>query len=293
MRVFITGGTGFIGSAIVQEIISKGHQVLLLSRNFNGPSRSGLKKIKGDLDDLLKWRRKLINFKPDAAIHAAWQGLPDHSAHLSKLNLEFGLNLTELLTEIGCKRLIVIGSGWEYGAQKGKLSESTPPIPFDAFTAAKHSLRWLGGEISKEKNMEFIWTRLFYVYGPGQHPKSLIPYLISCIRSGENPAIRNPNAENDFIYVEDAANAISKILETRSVSNIYNIGSGKLTKVSGIIDLIFKQFNKKNKLKEERKQYKDTLSSSYANISRIKKDTGWRPKTNMKEGVLKTINFYN
>lgn len=289
MRVFITGGTGFIGSSLVGAVLRKGHNVLLLSRNFKGQKDSNLKIVKGSLANISSWQKKLANFKPDAAIHAAWEGLPDHNAHLSKLNLEYGLNLTKLLSKIGCKRLIITGSGWEYGIQKSKLSENTPPKPFDAFTAAKHALHWLGREIAKENNMELIWTRLFYLYGPGQHHNSLIPYLIRCIKTGKVPEIRNPEAKNDFLYVEDLADALIKLLEKKVIGDTYNIGSGKLTSITTIANTVFKYFRVKGRFKKGKKIYKDKLSYFYADISRIKKDTGWEPKTNVKEGILKTI----
>ena len=155
MRIFITGGTGFIGKPVVKKLQEEGHYLLLLSRKDQKPS-TRTKTVAGNLANISKWQKDLKKFKPDTALHIAWEGLPNHNAHLSQLNLEYGLNLTKALAEAGCKRMIVTGSCFEYGVQKGKISEHTPPKPFDAFTAAKHALRWLGLEIAKEKNMDFI-----------------------------------------------------------------------------------------------------------------------------------------
>jgi|Napbiome12C3dose_1001474.scaffolds.fasta_scaffold00008_84 dTDP-6-deoxy-L-talose 4-dehydrogenase (NAD+) len=292
MKIFVTGGTGFIGKAVVNQLLKENHSLLLLSRNIKDTKKSNIEIVRGDLSNISNWQKKLEKFKPDAAIHLAWEGLPDHNATLSRLNLEYSLNLTELLSENGCKRLIITGSCWEYGPQTGKLSEDTPPKPFDAFTAAKLSLLWLGQEIAKEKNMEFIWTRPFYVYGPGQHSKSLIPYLISCAQAGKKPEIRNPDAQNDFIFVEDVADALSQISTSTLKNNIYNIGSGKLTSISFIIKCIFDQFGIESDYEKASAQHKDELKQFFADSSRIRKEIGWSPSTDIKEGIIKTINYY-
>lgn len=294
MRVFVTGGTGFIGKEVVNKLKKEGYNLLLLSRTLKGSNKEGIKVIKGNLRNILSWQNQLKIFNPDAAIHIAWEGLPDHSAHISKLNLEYSLNLTELLANIGCKRLIITGSGWEYGPQSGKMSEDTPCKLFDAFTAAKRALHMLGQEIANEKNMEFIWTRLFYVYGPAQQPKALIPHLINSAKSGKWPEIRNPKAKNDFIYVEDVAEALIKILNKGKNNNTYNIGSGKLTSVADIVKYVFDRFGIKNVYHENRQEAKDlAFNYSFADTSKIKREIGWYPKTSTKEGIEKTISYYN
>lgn len=290
MKVFVTGGTGFIGRAVVKKLAEDKHSLLLLSRTTQAKDHN-IEIIQGSLSNISKWQDQLKTFNPDVTIHLAWEGLPDHNATISRLNLEYSLDLIELLAKIGCKRLIITGSCWEYGPQAGKLSEDTPQIPFDAFTAAKLSLLWLGQEIAKEKGMEFIWTRPFYVYGPGQHPKSLIPYLINCAREGKKPEIRNPNAQNDFIFVDDVAGALSQILTSSLKNNIYNIGSGKLTSVSYIINCISDYFRIKNDYKKATKLYRDELKYFYADLSRIKEDIDWKPKTSIETGIKKTIDY--
>lgn len=290
MKVFVTGGTGFIGRAVVKKLSADKHSLLLLSRTAQAKNHN-IETIQGSLSNIPKWQDKLKRFKPDATIHLAWEGLPDHNATISRLNLDYSLDLIELLAKIDCKRLIVTGSCWEYGPQAGKLSEDTPPMPFDAFAAAKLSLLWLGQEIAKEKGMEFTWTRPFYVYGPGQHPKSLIPYLISCAESRTKPGIRNPDAQNDFIFVEDVADALSQILLSSPKNNIYNLGSGRLTSVSYIIKCILDHFGIRDNYEETIKQHKDELKQFFADLSRIKEDIGWEPKTSIEEGIKKTINY--
>ena len=285
MRIFVTGGTGFIGRFVVRELQSQGHKLLLLSRQSR--SVSDADTILGGLSDIARWQKELKRLSPEAAIHLAWEGLPNYDVQTSLRNLNYGLNLITTLADIGCQSVICSGSCWEYGQQSGRLSEDTGLKPYNAFTAAKNSLHWLGREIARERGMRFIWTRLFYVYGPGQRETSLIPYIIDCARVGKKPEIKTPAARNDFIYVEDAARAFAAIVKKSQKDGVYNIGSGTATSVQEIVNIICGHFN-----------FQDGCGSLvsnsqsgdiWADISRITEETGWRPETGTKEGIDRTI----
>lgn len=299
MNIFITGGTGFIGRQLVLKLEKTQHSLLLLTRNRHLESNRKVRYLIGNLHNIRKWQSEFMTFKPDIVIHLAWEGLPDHHADISKTNLDFGLDLVQLSAKLGCKLFISTGSGWEYGIQSGKLSENNVSVPFDAFTAAKHALNGLGWEIAKENGMSFVWLRPFFVYGPGQRPLALIPSLLNSIAAGKTPEIRNPDAANDFIYVTDVAKAIlltiRKCLPTKSsppTYYVYNVGSGKLTKVSYIINHIYKKFRLKNNYKQVAKQFQDNITHSYADISQIEKGLGWKPETNIIKGIDKTIDYF-
>ncbi|GAG07973.1 unnamed protein product, partial [marine sediment metagenome] len=170
MRVFVTGGTGFIGSHVVNKLIDEGHDLLLLVLEGEAVKSytQNVTVIKGDLSNIKKWNEELRYFSPDIAIHMAWEGIPNYDEQTSNRNLEYGLDLIKILGEIGCKRIIATGSCWEYGKKTGEISEDIEINPSNPFTIAKNALREKGIEIAKENNMEFIWVRFFYVYGPGQ-----------------------------------------------------------------------------------------------------------------------------
>lgn len=258
MRIFITGGTGFIGKHLVKKLREdKNNELFLLSK---------------DLAYINDWKKEIEDFKPEACIHLAWDGLPDYSAEISIKNLKYGLDLMNLLTKLQCKKVLMVGSSWEL-----------LPQPFNAFSAAKNALYWLSEEIAKENNINFIWARLFYVYGPGQRESSLIPHLINCKKAGEKPEIKTPDAKNDFIYVEDIAEALAMIIKKCQKSAVYNIGSGYLTNVQDIIKIIFDDYRLEKS--------NDKNNGICADISRIKKEIGWEPKTNIKQGIQKTINY--
>lgn len=286
MKIFVTGGTGFIGKHLVRKLQERGHSLLLLSQQ--PPER--INTVKGDLSEIDKWKAEVKKFKPEACVHLAWESLPSYDAKTSARNLKYGLDLFDFLAAIACKTILSTGSCWEYGKQSGKLNEDTPLRPFNAFSAAKNALHWLGEEIAKENNMKFIWTRLFYVYGSGQRETSLIPYLINCAKTGKTPEIKNPSAKNDFVYIENVAEALSMLVENCKKSGVYNIGSGYLTSVQEITEMIYNNFGSQERYKSAVLQPTDVLSTDfYADISRIKKEIGWQPKVSIKKGIKKMI----
>ncbi len=294
MRVFVTGGTGFIGSHVVKELQSEENALLLLSRqaktNLSLLEIPNVGIVQGDLSDIEKWKDEVEQFKPQAAIHMAWESLPNYDAKTSIRNLNYGLNLIRMLAESGCKSVICTGSCWEYGQQSGKLHEDVILKPSNAFTAAKNALHWVGREIAKEYDMHFIWTRLFYVYGPGQRETSLIPYIINCVRKNEKPEIKTPLTRNDFIYVEDVARAISAIVKQPQKDGVYNIGSGYSTSVQQVIKIVYNEFNVQYSGADAPQN--DSFVDFWADISKIKSDTGWEPEINIDEGIRRTINCY-
>lgn len=295
MRIFITGGTGFIGDHVVRKLKSEDNDLLLLtrdSRKLDGNSSERLNLIQGNLSDIAAWKEEVKSFQPDTTIHMAWESIPDYGCETSIGNLKYGLDLVAVLAELGCKRFVSTGSCWEYGQQNGQLHEDMPVKPLNAFSAAKNALHWLGMEIAKEKDIQFIWARLFYVYGPGQREASLIPHIINCLRDGKEPQVKTPFARNDFVYVEDVADAISMLVKKCRQSAGYNIGSGYSTGVQDIIKLVGDKYN--FHLYGDMPTCPDNASviDSWADISRIKTEIGWEPKLNIKEGVKRLISYY-
>ncbi|MBI4059485.1 NAD(P)-dependent oxidoreductase [Candidatus Giovannonibacteria bacterium] len=288
MRIFITGGSGFIGLPTVKQLAKRGHKLFLLSRRpekfgLAGIRRKNIQLVRGDLSDMKAWNRKLKTFKPEAALHMAWEGFPDYGPENSIKNLFRDFQLFELLARTGCKRIVVSGTCAEYGAVRGKLKEDAPIKPLNSFSAAKNASHWIGRELARERGLEFIWTRIFYCYGPGQRRTSLIPHLLLSRQSGTTPKVKNLSGANDFIYVDDVARALVMILEKRKLkSDLYNIGSGAVTAVRDVFDFVYggKPFRRARR-----------GIGFYADISSIKREVGWKPKVGLRDGILRASKF--
>lgn len=292
MRIFITGGTGFLGKYLVRELRRSGHALFLLSRAAR--SESGIRYIKGDMSNVSAWEKKLKAFKPDIAIHLAWEGIPKSDEETCVKNLVGSLNCLRACGEAGAKTALVAGSDQEYGQTGKKVNEKSPQKPHNMLFAAKAAIYLMGSKIAEQYNMNFMWTRIFFVYGPGQRSGSLIPYLTSSLRAGNIPEIKNPYGANDFIYIDDVVRALRMLVEQKpkSPNEIYNIGSGKLTPTANVIKEVFRFFKKPAPSFPPRAKTQMALKGSYADISKIKKDIGWKPTTSIQTGVKETINYF-
>ncbi|MFC1952759.1 NAD-dependent epimerase/dehydratase family protein [Chloroflexota bacterium] len=296
MNIFITGSTGFIGKYLTNALVDSCDNLLLLSRQaYNIRSLQlapNVIVIEGGLSDINSWQSKVNEFSPDVAVHLAWEGIPDFSFEMSVKNLRYGLDLLGMLAKVGCKTVICAGSCWEYGEQSGEVTEEAEVIPYNAFTAAKNSLHWMVREITKENDMRFFWTRLFYVYGPGQRETSLLPYIIRQVQQGKNPELKTPSISNDFIYVEDVVRAFVAIIKNQPENSVYNIGSGSETSVKSIAEMVCKQYAVPREINMSGGTDGNQTISLLADISKIKRDTGWEPKISIEEGIQRMIDSY-
>jgi len=292
MRIFITGGTGFIGKLVVKSLQKTKHQLLVLtSKKSNAMVLTGSKNLQvvsGNLARPKQLELILRKFRPEIAIHLAWEGIPDYGVEMSKKNLLYGLNLIELLGQIGCKIFIGAGSCWEYGVTAGKINEAVVSSSPNPFTAAKISLQLFGEQIAIKYGMKFVWMRFFYVYGPGQKISSLVPLLIQSAMKGKMPELKNPSSGNDFIYVDDVATALVRLVQKyRAIpAGIYNVGSGYLTGVQQIAELVMKHFGIESKFSQIKPK------GFYADISKLTKAMGWKPNTSIDQGIKKTIKYF-
>lgn len=275
MRIFLTGGTGFIGRHFYERLLRAGHEAYLLSRR---------------LEDEAAWREEVEKFSPEVVAHLAWEGIPDASEELAKKNLKMSLGLLETAGEMGCKTFLGIGSSLEYGGLEGKVSEDMTGTPPNPLYAAKATFYKKGSEKAKSFGIKFIWARPFYVYGPGQREGSLIPHLISMFKKGEKPEIKNPDGANDFVYVEDVANALALLLEKDVGEGAYNIGSGHLTSVREIVAAVAKTLHVPA---PELPQPSISAPAFYADVEKIKKEVGWKAKTLVGEGIRQICERYS
>lgn len=315
MKIFITGGTGFIGTHLVKKLQERGHNLLLLVKNQEElsflSSHENMEAVEGELSTLATWDEKIGKWSPEACVHLAWENLPDYSWDVNRKNLTYGVDLISFLAGYvkSCRTIVGIGSAWDI---RGRFPEETVDgivvegfestivarvKPVDTFSATKNMINLLGTAMIEEVNRglypeerkKFIWTRIFYVYGPGQRETSLIPYLINCAKKREVPEIKNLSAANDYIYIDDVAEAISTILENSQKSGEYEIGWGKLIANQDIVNIIAQEFGIRNWQKETGilENNKFVRPAENSGLRAI----GWKPEINIKEGIKKTINY--
>ncbi len=151
MKIFITGGTGFIGSALVKLLIERGHTLLILTHNSAEKEESErVSYVDCSMNDPDNLEIIINGFEPHFVVHLAWEGLPDYSMEFCKRNLEYGINLFTAATNAGCKNILSTGSCWEYAEKQGSLSEDGKLDTSSLFTAVKSALRFYGDAVVRE-----------------------------------------------------------------------------------------------------------------------------------------------
>lgn len=255
-KILVTGASGFIGNHLINELLK--YDVSIVATSVE--SLDEIKKyewsekvdyIQFNLNDLNDVSFELFN-KPDQLIHLAWEGLPNYKElyHFEK-NLFSNYNFIKKLVGEGLQKVSVIGTCFEYGMQEGCLSEEIPTSPSNPYGLAKDSLRKFIHELSLKINFEFNWFRLFYIYGKGQSPNSLLSSLERAIENGDKEFNMSPGDQiRDFISVNETVEIIAKLSLFDKECGIVNCCSGNPITVKEMVE---------NKLKEMAKNIKLNL----------------------------------
>lgn len=288
MRIFVTGGTGFIGKSLVTLLLSKGHELLVLTRGADGQTHNNLTAVVGDLNEPSTFRDVLKSFSPNCSVHLAWQGLPDYSFENCRNNLLAGLNLFKMLRETGCNKVVAVGTCWEYGGLSGIVHEGNVGSSLNLFASFKLALKQVGDSFLNSPDSNFVWVRPFFVYGPEQRPTALIPTVLRSLNLNEIPSIQNVGAVNDFVHVDDAAIAIAILSEVDGTRGVYNIGSGEPRSVWEVVNQIAQSL-KQSEVYEHREPLLD--GAFWADTQRIT-GLGWKPRFGFQQGISQTVNTW-
>lgn len=231
-KVLVTGATGFVGRQVVRALSEKGMQFRLVVR---AAKMVGAELLANDCEivtseDLFAessgwWAEQCEGV--DTVIHVAWYAEPGKYLQSSK-NMDClvgSLNLARGAVQAGVKRLISVGTCFEYDLSVGVLSVDTPLKPVTPYAGAKAAL-YLGLEQWLQTNaVEFAWCRLFYLYGEGEDSRRLVPYLRSKLEKGESAELTSGKQIRDFLNVADAGRMIADVALSDQTGPV-NICSG-------------------------------------------------------------------
>jgi nucleoside-diphosphate-sugar epimerase len=273
---------------VIEELIRSGHEPVAVSRST--PEQKGrIFHAACDLDDSVQTERLFSKLRPDATVHLAWEGLPDYSPGVSEKNERIGLNVYKAALNAGSRMIITSGSCLEYAGLSGAVNEDSHLDDDNPFPGAKNRLRIRGTMMAGNAGASFYWLRFFYVYGPGQRPGSLIPHVIRTMADGKIPEIRTPWAVNDFIHVADAARAVCAVLDTGPLRGEYNVGSGEPKIVGDIVNRVAQLMGRPQlSIFWDKGSQRETY---HADITRIIRETGWRPRVSIDDGIRETLRF--
>jgi nucleoside-diphosphate-sugar epimerase len=238
MRIFVTGGTGFIGSHFLAAAMAAGHEVVALKRPGAEP-RIPLQNTpiwcEGNLSD--EWRRELEAC--DSFVHLAAYGVSTGSDDWEgcfQTNVIDSIYLWRKAISAGVERFVIIGSCFEYG-RSGELYESIPVsaslLPTTAYSASKAAATMAAFALAIQHNTETIIARPFHAYGDGEDPARFWPTLRTKAQSGEDLSMTAGEQVRDFTPVSLVAAEILKMSDptlhevNKGIPEVVNIGSGK------------------------------------------------------------------
>lgn len=289
-RIVVTGASGFIGHAVVQQLYNQGYQVLAISRTLpNNPYPPEVFVIQMDLGNIDKLPDK-INDKWDIWIHLAWRGTSGQDRKNSLVQIQ---NLQDfqrcicVARDIGCTRFVGIGSIMEIEHNMDpRTGEKYCQRSDYVYALAKNmSHAILYSEASKH-GMDAIWCTLTNVYGVGDKSNRLINYAMNTILDGKEPNFSSATQMYDFVYITDVANAIIACALTGRSFEEYLIGSGQVAPLRNFLDKLHDILAPSSTFHYGSLPIggPDLPKQVFA-IEKIQKQLGWYPSVTFEEGI--------
>lgn len=295
----ITGATSSIGIATVQACLCEGCQVIALVRvdsphKQDLPKSNLLKVIDLSLDDLRSYRALPYLCEGGVFYHFAWAGTDRKSRmepNIQQKNIAFTLDALQFAARLGCKKFVGAGSQAEYGLHTTpKTGPASPTLPQTAYGISKYAAGRLGSILAEQIGMEFLWVRVFSVYGPNDLPGTMIRSSLERMKRREHCSFTAGTHLWDYLYSADAGKAFYMIGKQAAGNKIYCLGSGQSRPLKDYIcemrDVVAPgltlglgeiPYNEQNQL------------GMCADITSIQRDTGWKPETDFQTGIMQMM----
>lgn len=308
-NILVTGGAGFIGSHLVEELVKKQVKVVvpyksLSSKSYFNYKKLGLKTIliKIDLKNYKRVLKLVRKYKIDFIFHLAAQPLVETAFKKPLETLENNILGTVNILEAAriykkIKRVVVASSDKAYGKlnNKGKYSESDPLKGDHPYEVSKSAADLISQTYFKTYELPIVVTRFGNVFGPGDiYFSRLVPGIMKAICQNKIFKIRsNGKFIRDYIYVKDVVDGYLAILKNfeKIKGETFNFGAKKSYSVLQLIKAIENTLVIKVKYKILNKE-KNEIPYQSLNWQKARKILNWQPKTNFNQGIKKTFNWY-
>ena len=285
----VTGAAGFLGCNLTERLMQEEDAHIYAVVRPNSPHNARLTPserliiVPADLSDYARLD-EMIGTPCDVFFHLAWQGgRYDFAAQYG--NIADTIGALEAAARLGCHRFICTGSQAEYGRQTALITEETCPYPGDAYGAAKLAACALSRVRAAELGIEWLWGRVFSLYGKYEQEGRMLPALAESLRAGKPFALSSTGGQNwDYLYAADAADALLALVERGRTDEIYNIAHGDYRPLRDFVA-------------EAQRTIAPNAAVSYgegtgnfslqASVEKLRRDTGWQPTTGFIEGLCR------
>jgi UDP-glucose 4-epimerase len=307
MKIFVTGGAGFIGRHLVSALL-KGQNDITIYENFSNSTtneikdilNSGANLVRGDLTNFKLLKKSLTD--ADYVIHlAAKIDIAESIKHPEKsheINVVGSINLLKACVENRIENVIAASSAAVYGDPKTvPVTEETVPNPVSPYGADKLAMEYYVKAFCNAFDLNGISLRFFNVYGKGQSSvyAGVITKFMNKIENDKPLTIFGDGKNTrDYVYIDDLIQGITKALRKIKGKKgaVYNIASGNSISVNELAKVMLSVYGKKLKIIHEPPRKGDLLHSA-ASISLAQKELSYFPKFNLKKGLMKLLEHRN
>jgi nucleoside-diphosphate-sugar epimerase len=320
-RVLVTGAGGFIGRHTLAPLIAAGHEVhAVSSRPAAGGTPIGVPEVHWHHADLLvpgPEQALIRELAPSHLLHLAWCTRPG-VFWTSPENLDWvqaSLRLLRAFTEHGGRRAVIAGTCTEYawervthcveeiparvptqnGGARAGLARAAPPTslrPETLYGVAKHALHMLAESWAAQTDIALAWGRVFYVYGPHEHPDRLVSGVARALLRGEEARCTSGTQVRDYMYSPDLGGAFAALLSSE-VTGPVNMASGMPVSVAEVVKAIAAAAGRPELVRlgalPQRPGESERLT---ADVGRLHEDVGWLPSVDLHEGAARTVEWW-
>lgn len=301
-KILITGGAGFIGSAIIDKLLTLGHEVFVLDNLSFGkrdfiPAISDTHFFNIDILDENLVNDCISSIKPDIFVHlAAIHFIPYCNAHpfeSAKINIQGTRNILNTCSTIkNLEKIFFASTAAVYPIIDEKISESENMNPLDIYGLSKAVGEDLIRLFYLETKVPSIICRFFNAFGPNETNPHLIPEIQAQVNSGSKSLkLGNLAPKRDYIHTYDMAEAVSLLLDKFDGGiDVFNLGSGSEFSVTEIVEAFESQVGYKFEIIEDpNRMRKSDRLHLLADISKITKFINWKPRISLNEGISTLI----
>ena len=297
-KILVAGGTGFIGSNLILDLISRGNEVISLSKNSKKKLKT--KNVEYIFHDLTKpFSEEELELLLDVDYVVNCAGYIDHASffnggkkvfndHLETLYL-----LTNLAIKIKAKTFIHLGSSDEYGENLSPLKESIRESPQSPYALGKLSSTHYLQQCYRQGIINTVVLRPFLVYGERQSKERFLPYLIDNCLNDREFKVSSGEQIRDYLYIKDFNTALINALNNENAyGEVINIASGIPIAIKDVIKTVKELIGGGKPIIGGLKYRRGESMKLYANIEKAKIILGWEPKYEFRDSLKKVIDWY-
>lgn len=315
MRIVVTGATSFIGLAVTKELLDLGHEVFAVVR----PGSAGKAKLEAVWEErkashnnktsgfvqlhFLSCRLEsirdlasapLLYGGADAWLHLGWEGAGSanrQNPQIQERNIGYAMESLRTAAVLGCRRFLFSGSQAEYGIYREVMKEDGVCRPVSEYGKDKLKVCRMASKEAGQLGITYLHARIFSVYGPGDHPWSLISTCIDTFLRGGHMEFGDCTQMWNFLYITDAARALAGLLLAKAPAGVYNVAGDDTRPLREYIEELHRLCGGRGTCEYgKRPPNAEGVASLMPDTGKLKETAGFRQEVSFEAGIREMLN---